>query len=192
MVVCGRTFRAFTVRDGAVLFFAIDGSDLSRSHPRCIWELYSWMGEWRHNEEALLVKYLSRAALITSKTVGSVIIPEVKFEADIQNLEAGQKGGVMTDGAGPISRSSLFALAQSLGLANAPAAFQGRFAGAKGVWYAACDNDTTSRLSITCRESQVKLKLGEAALRDRMQNTFDIVTPSRLSYPSKLSRQVRL
>ncbi|PWN41687.1 hypothetical protein IE81DRAFT_324314 [Ceraceosorus guamensis] len=192
MILCGRTYRAFTVRDGAVLFFVIDGAGLPSNHPQCIWDLYSWMGEWRHNEESLLVKYLSRAALITSKTVAGVIIPQIHYEQDLENTEAGNVGSVMTDGAGSITRSALCALAQELGLPTIPAAFQGRFAGAKGVWYADVASTTASALSITCRDSQVKLKLGEASVRDPSHNTFDIVTPARLSLPSKLSKQIIL
>lgn len=62
------------------------------------------------------------------------VFPKEKFDIDAQTASSKSKASVMNDGCARISKAAALAIADMIGLDQCPCVFQGRIAGAKGLW----------------------------------------------------------
>jgi RNA-dependent RNA polymerase len=99
---------------------------------------------------------------------------------------------IMTDGCGFINGAALTAIMHVMRHPTRPTAVQGRIAGAKGMWvvhpdpeYQAADGPP----KIWIRSSQNKVNLGSLHGLGSAHRIFDLVAPSRVTGPSRLSSQ---
>lgn len=182
LFLAGKRYRPLLQRDDTLFFFAID-VDMPT-----ITSFLDWHGPLAANGSQKLLKYLQRLVLgFSSSIAGPTLQPEcVSYERDCLS----QTGQIMTDGAAAVSEETLRDVTKAAGWQRAPAAFQARFAGAKGMWYVEPQSEPGSRLSI--RDSQLKLKRSEPGLDDVTLNTIDILTPAQVQWPSTLSKQIVL
>lgn len=73
-----------------------------------------------------------------------------------------------------------------------PTAVQGRIGGSKGMWVLHPDpleQSPNGPARIWIRPSQTKIKLGDASELGQAQRTLDLLAPSRVTSPSRLSSQ---
>ncbi|KAH8701788.1 putative RNA-directed RNA polymerase [Talaromyces proteolyticus] len=178
----GRVWRAFFIDDYKnknkskngeprfrVDFFAVDGTDFrklpsptlspsgenSHSHtPMTIEQLVDWHIPRSHNQHQTDCKLFNRISLGLSKTwATSVLRPD-----QIRKLHDTPGQPVMNDGCALMSRPLARAICVELGIdGNTPSCFQGRIAGAKGLWMV--DSDQTGDSSwIQISDSQLKIK----------------------------------
>lgn len=99
---------------------------------------------------------------------------------------------IMTDGCGFISGAALTAIRQVMHYENRPTAVQGRIAGAKGMWVLHPDPEhqvVDGPPRIWIRSSQNKINLGHMHEVDSAHRIFDLLAPSRVTGPSRLSSQ---
>ena len=75
----------------------------------------------------------------------------------------------------------------SLGLTAIPTAVQGRYDGAKGMWYLDPES-TIEEIWIAIRPSQIKLH--RSVMSDTSQQTFDVLNVAKVITPSTLSLQI--
>jgi RNA-dependent RNA polymerase len=98
----------------------------------------------------------------------------------------------MTDGCGYISGAALTAIMRVMKYSSRPTAVQGRIAGAKGIWVLHPDSEhqiPDGPPIIWIRDSQNKIKLGPLHKVDSAHRIFDLLAPSRVTGPSRLSSQ---
>src|SRR5882724_7526200 len=98
---------------------------------------------------------------------------------------------VMTDGCGFVNLAALLQIASWLGFTSRNTAFQGRIAGAKGMWLLHLDDRlSTAEPKIWIRDSQDKIKLPDLATCDHGHLILDFVAPARMTLPVQLSAQI--
>lgn len=102
---------------------------------------------------------------------------------------------MFTDGCGYMNLAGLMQIAQNLGYEHLHCGIQGRILGSKGLWVLhPSDRDPSAEPKIWIRHSQVKVKLASdwsTAQLSRLHPAhliFDLVQPSRVSAPSRLSK----
>lgn len=104
---------------------------------------------------------------------------------------------MFTDGCGYINLAGLIQLAQNLGYEHIHCGIQGRILGSKGLWVLHPDDDhrdPSSKPKIWIRSSQIKVKLAPDWSTVHLSKLhpahliFDLVQPSRVSAPSRLSK----
>ncbi|KAI0033844.1 RNA dependent RNA polymerase-domain-containing protein [Vararia minispora EC-137] len=100
----------------------------------------------------------------------------------------------MTDGGGFLNGAAATLIAERMHLASRPTAIQGRIAGSKGVWVLHPEDKLiTEPPRIWIRASQQKIALSDLAAPDaRCHRIFDLVQPSRVTTPARLSMQLIL
>ena len=115
-------------------------------------QLLEWFMPAKLNKHQLALKFFARLQLGVSRTIPTVVFKpnEIYRTRDAQahrpcvrKLKSGRtshgkgdqpESAVMNDGCARISRKAARAIADMLDLDSVPCAFQGRFAGAKGMW----------------------------------------------------------
>lgn len=98
----------------------------------------------------------------------------------------------MTDGCGFISGAALTAIMRVMRYPTRPTAVQGRIAGAKGMWVLHPDHEhqiADGPPRIWIRSSQNKINLGPLHEVGSAHRIFDLLAPSRVTGPSRLSSQ---
>lgn len=98
----------------------------------------------------------------------------------------------MTDGCGLINGAALYIITQRMGYPHRPTAVQGRIAGSKGLWMLHPHHQSPEEQPrIWIRDSQKKINHGpnDDPLRpsNRALLIFDLLTPSRVTVPTRLS-----
>lgn len=79
-----------------------------------------------------------------------------------------------------------------MGYGIRPTAVQGRIAGSKGMWVlhpSPLEQVSDGPAKIWIRPSQTKINLGSYSQLGKAQRTFDLLSPSRVTTPSRLSSQ---
>lgn len=99
---------------------------------------------------------------------------------------------VLTDGCGYINGAALTQIMRLMKYGSRPTAVQGRIGGSKGMWVLHPDpleqvSDGPAKIWI--RPSQTKIKLAPASELGRAQKIFDLLAPSRVTGPARLSSQ---
>lgn len=99
---------------------------------------------------------------------------------------------VLTDGCGLINGAALTQIMRLMKYGSRPIAVQGRIGGSKGMWVLHPDpleQIPDGPAKIWIRPSQTKMKLGPASELGQAQRIFDLLAPSRVTSPSRLSSQ---
>ncbi|EEA23930.1 RNA-directed RNA polymerase, putative [Talaromyces marneffei ATCC 18224] len=214
-----RTWKAFYVDDFKtksksktgkprvrVDFFAVDGSDFttrlsppilspinetSESHTRMtVGQLIQWHIPLDANRSQTDCKLFNRIGLALSKTWATVVIQPHQF------LKLSDPLGkpVMNDGCALMSRPLARAICAELGIDGiTPSTFQGRIAGAKGLWMVDRDLDDDKGFWIQISDSQLKVKphpcdfFGHV---DEEKITFEVASWSKPLRSSELNTQL--
>lgn len=214
-----RTWKAFHVDDFKnksksrtgkprvrVDFFAVDGSDFttrlspptlspsnetSESHTRMtVDQLIQWHIPLDDNRSQTDCKLFSRIGLALSKTWATVVIQPHQF------LKLPDPPGkpVMNDGCALMSRPLARKICEELGIDGiTPSTFQGRIAGAKGLWMVDRDRGDDERFWIKVSDSQLKVKphprdfFGHV---DKEKITFEVASWSKPLHSSELNTQL--
>ncbi|KAK0105018.1 hypothetical protein ONS95_004613 [Cadophora gregata] len=128
------------------------------------------------NGEQSYLKLFARSSLALSRNRPTVVVPESQIRFHTKDILSGTE--VMNDGAARLSRSLGEKISRILGLSYHPAAFQGRFGGAKGLWVV--DHvDETKEDWIEVYPSQQKWN--RDTRNDDVHRTFEV-----LAYSSRL------
>ncbi|PYH88995.1 putative RNA-directed RNA polymerase [Aspergillus ellipticus CBS 707.79] len=190
-------------------FFAIDGIDFGRNvrpvppiappgqesgnhTPMSLEALIDWHMPPVANRGQSNCKLFQRFSLGLSKTFATVVLkPRQVFP-----LPDDPDAPVMNDGCALMSRGMANQVCDSLGLTgNTPSSFQGRIAGAKGLWMVdrhqshVSDDDIWIQIS----DSQLKIKPHPCVWReavDEEQLTFEVVMWSKPLHPVDLNTQL--
>lgn len=218
----GRVWRAFFVEEVKskkkikayprfrVEFFAVDGVDFlhrsiqtsiapphqaSDKHtPMSVEDLLEWHMPTAANRNQSDCKLFQRISLGLSKTFASVIIPRTRVISlpDIRKP-------VMNDGCALMSRNLAKQICEQLGMkSDIPSAFQGRIAGAKGLWMVDSERSKHRVFSenggdgiwIEISESQLKIKPHPVDWKDPVDEeklTFEVVNWSKPLHPVDLN-----
>lgn len=225
----GRTWRPFFVEEVKskwkakgepkfkVEFFAVDGVDFDRCHhyrippviaaarqesenrtPMNLEALMDWHMPTEANMEQLNCKLFQRISIGLSKTFATAVVRPA------QVLHLGDEPGrtVMNDGCALMSRGLAKKICDSLGISGTtPSSFQGRIAGAKGLWMvdrhsshlSIGGDDNGDDIWIQISDSQLKIKPHPQMLEepvDDEQLTFEVVKWSKPLHPVELNVQL--
>lgn len=99
---------------------------------------------------------------------------------------------VLTDGCGLINGAALTQIMRLMKYSSRPTAVQGRIGGSKGMWVLhpePLEQTSDGPAKIWIRPSQTKIQMGAASELGQAQRTFDLLSPSRVTSPSRLSSQ---
>lgn len=213
----GRTWRPFFVEEVKnkrkssepkfrVEFFAVDGVDFEHSPrappvaPRQSSDRHTPMTlvsliEWHMPEDANIsqpdCKLFQRFSLGLSKTFATAVLRP----SQVLPLKDAPGRPVMNDGCALMSRGLANDICDSLGISNTPSSFQGRIAGAKGLWMVDRHRSPVSDddIWIQVSDSQLKIKphpnLWQEPI-DQEQLTFEVVKWSKPLHPVGLNVQL--
>ncbi|RAK98924.1 RNA dependent RNA polymerase [Aspergillus ibericus CBS 121593] len=219
----GRTWKPFFVEEVKtkrkiksepkfrVDFFAIDGIDFdhglrpvpsvappnqdsSRHTPMSLDALIDWHMPREANRSQSNCKLFQRFSLGLSKTFATVVLKPQQ----VLPLSDAPNRPVMNDGCALMSRGLANQICDSLGLTGiTPSAFQGRIAGAKGLWMVDRHQSEISAggddIWIQISDSQLKIKPhphGWQGPVDDEQLTFEVVNWSKPLHPVDLNTQL--
>ncbi|KAJ6007534.1 hypothetical protein N7540_011510 [Penicillium herquei] len=225
----GRTWRPFFVEEVKdksktksiprfrIEFFAVDGIDFCQktslvAPPRqqsdkhtsmTLHDLVEWHMPKSHNANQSNCKLFQRISLGLSKTFASVTLKptQVLHKKDDPRWER-----VMNDGCALMSRSLAQKICETLGITGngnryIPSAFQGRIAGAKGLWmvdrskskYQSFCEDDGDDLWLEISDSQLKIfphPQEWTGTIDDEKLTFEVVSWSKALHPVELNIQL--
>lgn len=214
-----RTWKAFYVDDFKtksksktgkprvrVDFFAVDGSDfttrlspptLSPIDETCerrtrmtVDQLVQWHIPLDDNRYQTDCKLFSRIGLALSKTWATVVIQPHQF----LKLPDAPGKPVMNDGCALMSRPLARAICAELGIDGiTPSTFQGRIAGAKGLWMVDRDRGDDEGFWIQISDSQLKVQPHPHDFRgqvDKEKITFEVASWSKPLRSSELNTQL--
>ncbi|KAG1840300.1 RNA dependent RNA polymerase-domain-containing protein [Suillus subalutaceus] len=188
-VLCGRVFVPFHAKEGSMYLFETN-ENIDRqtnlgdgdSHRLTLYQFVKWHNPLSLNSKQPISKWSTRWALGLSTSVPTIEFPpeNIFFISDQHAVDWGNgkppAEKIMTDGCGYISGAALTAIMRVMKYSSRPTAVQGRIAGAKGMW-------------IWIRDSQNKINLGSLHKVDSAHRIFDLLAPSRVTGPSRLSSQ---
>ncbi|KAJ5573462.1 uncharacterized protein N7459_007889 [Penicillium hispanicum] len=224
----GRTWRAFYVEEVKtkrktkgesrfrVELFAVDGVDFLRQSPRVsltvlsspqqasdahtpmtVENLLEWHMPQAENADQSNCKLFQRISLGLSKTWKSVVVRPTQI---LRLRDDPSRPRVMNDGCALMSRSLANQICDQLGISGAtPSAFQGRIAGAKGLWMvdryqsAITNSREGDDIWIQISDSQLKIHPHPQDWRepcDREKLTFEVVNWAKPLHPVDLNIQL--
>lgn len=176
-------------------------------------QLLEWFMPAKINQNQSALKFFARLQLGVSKTIPTVVFhPNEIFRTRdarahspcVRKLKPGRtnhgkdrpESAVMNDGCARISRNAARAIADMLDLDSVPCAFQGRFAGAKGMWMVDVLDEkpqaTGRGFWIEIADSQLKFQ-GHAVddyAPPKNRTTFEVHDYVKRLQPSSLSFQL--
>ncbi|KAG1730698.1 RNA dependent RNA polymerase-domain-containing protein [Suillus paluster] len=204
-VLCGRVFVPFHAKEGNLyLFETHENVDRQANlgdgdgHRLTLYQFVQWHNPLRLNSKQPISKWSTRWALGLSTSVPTIeFAPENMFFINDQHAVDWGEGKppaekIMTDGCGFISGAALTAIMRVMHYPSRPTAVQGRIAGAKGMWviHPAPEHQVVDGApKIWIRDSQNKINLGPLPEVDTSHRIFDLLAPSRVTGPSRLSSQ---
>ncbi|KAG1813878.1 RNA dependent RNA polymerase-domain-containing protein [Suillus subaureus] len=204
-VLCGRVFVPFHAKEGSMYLFETN-ENIDRqtnlgdgdSHRLTLDQFVKWHNPLSLNWKQPISKWSTRWALGLSTSVPTIEFSpgNIFFISDQHAVDWG-KGKppaekIMTDGCGYISGAALTAIMRVMKYSSRPTAVQGRIAGAKGMWVLHPDpahQIADGPPTIWIRDSQNKINLGSLHKVDSAHRIFDLLAPSRVTGPSRLSSQ---
>ncbi|KAJ6132179.1 RNA-dependent RNA polymerase eukaryotic-type [Penicillium samsonianum] len=220
----GRTWRAFYVEEVKtkrkakgeprfrVELFAIDGDDFDHGHqlpplvapprqqsdnytPMSVDALLEWHMPKTANANQSNCKLFQRISLGLSKTFATVKLKPTQ----VLRLRDDPTRTVMNDGCALISRTLANQICDQLGITTAtPSCFQGRIAGAKGLWMVDCHQSSIAAISddgiwIQISDSQLKIHPHPQEWVDSVDDeklTFEVVNWAKPLHPVDLNIQL--
>ncbi|KAF8582337.1 hypothetical protein K439DRAFT_1618397 [Ramaria rubella] len=198
-----RVFRAFSAKDNNVFLVESDEgpresskAKISRSVPPLTFlDFVKHHNPLELNNKQAMAKWGARFALGLSNSVPGLRIPTKNIHY-IEDIVADWKGEgkppaelIHTDGCGYINMHGLQRLQLRLKWEKLPTAVQFRFAGAKGLLLLHPDVPGSDEPHIWLRPSQIKISYENLANLDPSQVIVDVLRPSRLKYPARLSAE---
>lgn len=201
LLIMGRYYRPFICKDDTIFYIWMGSEDMCPDKPEldCVWDFLNHHAPFAENSRSQLGKFMQRVHLGLSTSVPVSVLEEMSHVPDIfgdPDPETG-KSEEMTDGAGAVSLAVAHDVSRHLGTPSVPAAFQGRIAGAKGVWYLdpAAERwlpGENPKRWVQIRNSQNKINYPKDRSLDMSQTVVDLLGPARLTWPSTLSKQIIL
>ncbi|KDQ62864.1 hypothetical protein JAAARDRAFT_53096 [Jaapia argillacea MUCL 33604] len=207
-VICGRVFVAFHAKEGVFMMETREDYERRSSHFQgdqhrmSFDEFVEWYNPLGRNNEQPISKWSARLALGLSTSVPVLqFLPENIYFIEDEHAEDSPTEGkipaecIMTDGCGFMNAAALLEIGKVMKYASRPMAVQGRVAGSKGLWILHPElehHDPTSPPRIWIRDSQRKIKLPPFETINRAHLIFDLLSPSRVTFPGRLSRQILL
>ncbi|KAF8131526.1 RNA dependent RNA polymerase-domain-containing protein [Boletus edulis] len=205
-ILCGRVFLPFHAKEGSMYMMETDqnyerlpndqdGDRLRMS----LNDFTNWHNPLQPNSHQPISKWSTRWALGLSTSVPSIEIdPKNIFELpdiyvspkDWEGKAPAEK--VLTDGCGLINGAALTQIMRLMKYSSRPTAVQGRIGGSKGMWllhHDPLEQIPDGPVKIWIRSSQTKIQLGPTSELGRAQRIFDLLAPSRVTTPSRLSSQ---
>ncbi|KAH0837829.1 RNA dependent RNA polymerase-domain-containing protein [Lanmaoa asiatica] len=205
-ILCGRVFLPFHAKEGGMYLIETsldfervasdqDGDQFRKS----LGDFINWHNPLPLNKQQPISKWSTRWALGLSTS-----IPTIEFEpqyiyklSDIHVSPQDWEGKapaekVLTDGCGFINGAALTQIMRLMKYSIRPTAVQGRIGGSKGMWVLHPDpleQIPDGPAKIWIRPSQRKIELGETSALGPAQKIFDLLAPSRVTGPSRLSSQ---
>ncbi|KAH7911585.1 RNA dependent RNA polymerase-domain-containing protein [Hygrophoropsis aurantiaca] len=208
-VLCGRVFLPFHAKEGALYMMETNENYgrtmdfLQGDHFRISLSAFvQWHNPLRLNSKQAsqpISKWSTRWALGASTSVPTIeFMPEnIHYIEDEYAPYDRSKGKapaekIMTDGCGFINGAALTRIMRLMKYPTRPTALQGRIAGSKGLYLLHPDpleQIADGPAKIWIRDSQNKINLGSVQQFDRAHRIFDLLSPSRVTSPSRLSSQ---
>ncbi|KAJ5360591.1 RNA-dependent RNA polymerase eukaryotic-type [Penicillium concentricum] len=220
----GRTWRAFYVEEVKtkrkakgeprfrVELFAIDGNDFDHGQrlpplvapprqqsdnytPMSVDTLLEWHMPKTANANQSNCKLFQRISLGLSKTFATVTVKPTQ----VLRLRDDPTRAVMNDGCALISRTLANQICDQLGITTAtPSCFQGRIAGAKGLWMVDCHQSSIATMNeddiwIQISDSQLKIHPHPQEWVDPIDDeklTFEVVNWAKPLHPVDLDIQL--
>ncbi|KAJ5198905.1 RNA-dependent RNA polymerase eukaryotic-type [Penicillium cf. griseofulvum] len=220
----GRTWRAFYVEEVKpkrkakgepwfrVEFFAIDGNDFDHGYqlppvvvpsrqqsdnhtPMSVDALLEWHMPKNANANQSNCKLFQRISLGLSKTFATVTLKPTQ----VLRLRDDPTRPVMNDGCALMSRTLANQICDQLGITTAtPSCFQGRIAGAKGLWMVDCHKSSVTTVNnddiwIQISDSQLKIHPHPQEWVDPVDDeklTFEVVNWAKPLHPVDLNIQL--
>jgi RNA dependent RNA polymerase len=175
-----------------VHLFALHGEDISVKDAVEMGQFLNWHIPIEHNLNSTNLKLFQRLSLGLSKTISTFPLEASEFI----RLPDPANRAVMNDGCARMSMTLAKSIKRFLGLNDLPSVFQGRVAGAKGLWMVVEDDDFGKlgrrKYCIEIADSQLKInphpKDNPAA--DEAQRTFEVVDYSMPGKPATLNIQL--
>ncbi|KAF9225222.1 hypothetical protein BS17DRAFT_794858 [Gyrodon lividus] len=203
-VLCGRVFVPFHAKEGSMYMMEtnqdyertaslLDGDQFRISLKGFV----DWHNPFHLNSNQPISKWSTRWALGLSTSVPTLefgadniifIEDECVTPQDWTGKAPAEK--VLTDGCGWINGSALTQIMRIMKYDSRPTAVQGRIGGSKGMWILhpePLEQVADGPAKIWVRESQTKIKLNQLGPSQRI---FDLLAPSRVTCPSRLSAQL--
>ncbi|KAG9313859.1 RNA dependent RNA polymerase-domain-containing protein [Chiua virens] len=205
-ILCGRVFLPFHAKEGSMYMietnqdFERDARDQDGDQFRLsLWDFTDWHNPFRRNNKQPISKWSTRWALGLSTSVPTIELdPQHIYEIEDINVSPKDWEGktpaekVLTDGCGFINGAALTQIMRVMKYGSRPTAVQGRIGGSKGMWVLHPDpleQVSDGPAKIWTRPSQTKIKLGSSFHLGHSQRIFDLLAPSRVTGPSRLSSQ---
>ncbi|CAD6444169.1 f97d1a8f-f65a-4b30-a5cc-8bf4ab972e43 [Sclerotinia trifoliorum] len=159
-------------------------------------EMLNYIRPTAENDHQPYMKLFARTALVLSRNRATVTVDRahIRRKKDIRNPDVNdpKKTYVMTDGAGRLSLALARKIVFELELSYIPAAFQGRFGEAKGLWIVDRSEDIESDW-IELYDEQCKWKRGEEGSPEFdhwSHRTFEVVGHSAPLKTADLNTQL--
>jgi RNA dependent RNA polymerase len=175
-----------------VHLFAISGEDIPTESVVGLEQFLNWHLAVDQNLKSTNLKLFQRLNLGLSKTISTFPLEASEFI----RLPDPTDHAVMNDGCARMSMTLAKDIARHLGLSEMPSVFQGRIAGAKGLWMKVPDDEfrTLGRRNycIEIADSQLKIKPHpkDNPFADPEQRTFEVLKYSVLGKPAALNTQL--
>lgn len=175
-----------------VHLFAISGEDPSARNLVEVHQFLKWHIPIDHNLKSTNLKLFQRFSLGLSKTISTFPLDASEFI----RLPDPADHAVMNDGCGRMSMTLAKDISRHLGLGEVPSVFQGRVAGAKGLWMVVPD-DQFSNISerhycIEIADSQLKINPHpkDNPTAEEEQRTFEVLKYSARGKEAHLNSQL--
>ncbi|KAE8133686.1 RNA dependent RNA polymerase-domain-containing protein [Aspergillus pseudotamarii] len=157
-------------------------------------ELRNWLVPWEPNHGETDIKLFYRMQLGLSGTFTTIQLEANQLIAVADKMTGNR---VMNDGCALMSRTLGRRVAEALGCENSvPSCFQGRIAGAKGVWIVDRDDSAhacqggNNWIEISASQLKIKWKAGKHGIPlDPYWRQFEVVGHSKQPQPGRLSAQ---
>ncbi|KAI6120941.1 RNA dependent RNA polymerase-domain-containing protein [Pisolithus croceorrhizus] len=186
-ILCGRVFLPFHAKEGGGDHYRLSFMDF-----------INWHNPFKLNSHQPISKWSARWALGLSTSVPTISFEDmhIQYIEDEYVTPADWGSGkapaekTYTDGCGWINGAALTQIMRRMGYSSRPTAVQGRIGGAKGMWVLHPDpaeQVADGGCKIWIRSSQNKISLPKPV--PKSQRIFELLAPSRVTGPCRLSAQ---
>lgn len=175
-----------------VHLFAVSGEDPSAGSVVGLEQFLGWHIPIERNLKSTNLKLFQRLSLGLSKTTSTFPLKVTEFI----RLPDPVNHVVMNDGCARMSMTLAKDIARHVGLSDVPSVFQGRIAGAKGLWMAVPDHEFhhvgERNYCIEIADSQLKINPHpkDNPTADEAQRTFEVLNHSGPGKPAALNTQL--
>ncbi|KAI6136111.1 RNA dependent RNA polymerase-domain-containing protein [Pisolithus sp. B1] len=204
-ILCGRVFLPFHAKEGGVYMVETNNGFGRRCNPYegdhyrlSFMDFINWHNPFKLNSHQPISKWSARWALGLSTSVPTISFDDmhIQYIEDEYVTPADWGSGkapaekTYTDGCGWINGAALTQIMRRMGYSSRPTAVQGRIGGAKGMWVLHPDpaeQVADGGCKIWIRSSQNKISLPKPV--PKSQRIFELLAPSRVTGPCRLSAQ---